>query len=83
VAAPGLGGAQYFGFYADRSANLTSITVNSPGMDFFVGEFGIAMAIVPNVVGLPAANAVSAIRSAGLVPIEVSVSTPRATRSDT
>jgi hypothetical protein len=27
---------------------------------------------VPNVVGLPAANAVSAIRSAGLVPIEVS-----------
>lgn len=72
VAEPGLGGAQYFGFYTDGSANLTSIRVDSPGMDFFVGEFGIAVATVPNVVGLPAANAVSAIRSAGLVPTEVS-----------
>jgi PASTA domain len=72
VAGADLGGAQYFGFYTDGSANLTSIRVDSPLMDFLVGEFGIALAIVPNVVGLPAANAVSAIRSAGLVPIEVS-----------
>jgi PASTA domain len=72
VAEPGLGGAQYFGFYTDGSVDLTSIRVDSPWMDFVVGEFGIAVAIVPSVVGLPAANAVSAIRSARLVPIEVS-----------
>ena len=74
VAEPGfgLGGPQYFGFYTDGSANLTSIRVDSPWTDFFVGEFGIALATVPNVVGLPAANAVSAIRSAGLVPTELS-----------
>jgi PASTA domain len=71
VAELALGGAQYFGFYTDGSVDLTSIRVDS-SIDFFVGEFGIAVAIVPNVVGLHAANAVSAIRSAGLVPIEVS-----------
>ncbi len=44
--------ARYFGFYTDGSANLTSITVVSPSIDFAVGEFGISSSAPQNYVAL-------------------------------
>jgi hypothetical protein len=44
------GGAAYFGFYADVTDTISSITITA-GTDFAVGEFGIAEALqIPDVI---------------------------------
>jgi len=42
----GLGGASYYGFWADGGDAIASITVQS-GTAFAVGEFGIAASVIP------------------------------------
>ncbi len=45
------GGASYFGFYADGTDTISSITITS-SVDFAIGEFGIAKALqTPDVIG--------------------------------
>lgn len=43
------GGASYFGFYADGTDTISSITITSKSTNFAVGEFGIASAqVIPD-----------------------------------
>ncbi len=59
----GDGGAAYYGFYGTAGSYVNSITVStSQAIDFAIGEFGIARAVVPAPAGI-----LLAVLGAGLV----------------
>ena len=51
IAVDGFAGASYYGFYSTGSDTISSVTVSS-GVDFAIGEFGIASSSAVNYVAL-------------------------------